>query len=90
MCTIAVELDLVGEKIYNSVTGSWICVIVIQIVVDTTNTFSEKWWWFTHRSQSDIPQYYEAGYRETRLRGGMRNVTLHRLYASEPIADLSS
>ena len=60
MCTIAVELDLVGEKIYNSVTGSWICVIVIQIVVDTTNTFSEKWW-FTHRSQS-----YEAGYRETR------------------------
>ena len=65
MCTIAVELDLVGEKIYNSVTGSWICVIVIQIVVDTTNTFSEKWWWFTHRSQS-----YEAGYRETRLRGG--------------------
>ena len=63
--------------------------LLIQIVVDTTNTFSEKWWWFTHRSQSDIPQY-EAGYRETRLRGGLLDVTLHTRGTSEPIGDLSS
>ena len=33
---------------------------------------------------------YEAGYRETGLRGGGRYVTLHTFATNEPIGDLSS
>ena len=33
---------------------------------------------------------YEAGYRETTLTGGVRDVTLHSFCSNEPILDLSS
>ena len=43
-----------------------------------------------HFPLEDWKSWCEAGYRETRLRGGLLDVTLHTRGIIEPIGDLSS